>query len=178
MPPVRRRLLHLLTALSLLLCVAVCVLWVRSYRVGDSLDWETRDGRAGVGSLRGRISAGVCHVEQPYRGVIPRGVRFTYEPAAEAADQLVRPQWSMAGVQAARMFVPGVSLFDVRIPHAYVAALLAALPAARLVNRRRRRAGLCQFCGYDLRATPDRCPECGHLAVAPQETVAPRPAAR
>ena len=31
----KRRVLNLLTALSLLLCVAVCVLWVRSYRVAD-----------------------------------------------------------------------------------------------------------------------------------------------
>ena len=37
----------------------------------------------------------------------------------------------------------------------------AAVVAGRVAARRRRRVGRCRRCGYDLRATPGRCPECG-----------------
>ena len=53
------------------------------------------------------------------------------------------------------------------VPHWFALLLTAALPAVRLAGlfraRRHARVGLCPICGYDLRATPDKCPECGEV---------------
>lgn len=60
----------------------------------------------------------------------------------------------------------------VGVPYWLLVVLTAIPPGLWLRSRFLRRypagAGFCAACGYDLRATPDRCPECGTEAPKPR----------
>jgi hypothetical protein len=57
----------------------------------------------------------------------------------------------------------------VRVPYWFFAGVAAVLPLLWVRERRRQQrrfhAGHCPRCGFDLRITPDSCPECGLLIV-------------
>jgi len=69
-------------------------------------------------------------------------------------------------VNPARSIGPAVWVLGDALPQVwlFIAALLIwpIVHVARSVRARRwQRLGRCFACGYDLRATPQRCPECG-----------------
>jgi hypothetical protein len=65
-----------------------------------------------------------------------------------------------------RGYLVGMSLFLI-LP-------LAVISVVRSIRARKRRGriarGLCPSCAYDVRATPDRCPECGKTVGGPIDT--------
>jgi hypothetical protein len=181
----KRRLLNLLSLLSLLLCVAVAGLWVRSYAVVDEVRvgyWNYRPhprypqvavaSSASVRRWRGgsfvRVNPTNCvgAVRGPRRsGPAKDGGHWLHaRHDASAVGSAASPQRRLGFHYGRKSGVLEVTFPDYAALCA--AACLPVLTFARSVRRRRGvRAGLCSSCGYDLRATPDRCPECGAAAA-------------
>ena len=154
-----RRLLNLLTALSLVLCVAVVALWVRSYPPDGG-----RNGQPDSLYLK--------HTEPLYWFVSYPGKLVFCRQEGRNWDIPMKDR-ELLGVSFGGLWgTDGSQLWNVKVPYWMLAtATLVPVPLAlrRILRHRRaaRRAtgNLCPACGYDLRATPGRCPECGAASV-------------
>jgi len=85
------------------------------------------------------------------------------------------PIWSWGAVRASGGLIHASPYhyrsFMIAIAHWMVVIATAVVPVAALIPRLfrpRRRPDICSNCGYDLRASPDRCPECGLRNTKPQ----------
>jgi len=66
----------------------------------------------------------------------------------------------------------GVHELGALVPGWFAVVATSVLPAVWVAKWRRRRRfgpGFCSGCGYDLRATPENCPECGRVVERPGE---------
>jgi len=134
--------------------------------------------RSGI-SVETRVSDSPRTSLQSYNLLEPSpeaSVEVYYGYVAEAAHQpagrflgFESGSWRYAGALNSTSTVALDRGSYVRLPYAALVAVFGLpcflwarkLAKARTNRRRRARFGLCRRCGYDLRATPDRCPECG-----------------
>jgi hypothetical protein len=163
----RRKLFTLAAGASAVLFASVCVLWVRSYSHQDGLAVRV-GGHCVVGaeSDEGGLQFFSITNLPEYPGVTgwqwwdqaARGIRiqsgahggFGAASVTQPWDEWDTPETREVHFRA--VIVP---------PYAFLLAT-AILPMWwSLARRRRKNPGTCSHCGYDLRATPERCPECG-----------------
>lgn len=177
----RRRLFTFCSTLSLLGCILICATWARSHWVQDEIKWGWTGGMVWVWTPKGHLEVGL------YRGDCSREPAdffgFKREPSPvsdpidsfiyleiDPPDKLVERKWGgFAWYSVQRRRTPGEVQAEGVAPFWSIAAATALLPLIWLLRRLRSRGqrarqkslGLCPSCGYDLRATPQRCPECG-----------------
>ena len=165
-----RRLFNIMAAISLVLCLAMTTMWLRSHWCQDHIplfrEWfaQSEDGRLRIGHM------------VPWTVATPRNPATSITTLPPSAD----PRWrqlqaTMAQSTQSRATMSTIMVFD-GFSEYYVTVVLqlGILPFLWLLfwalRRQQRMDGGrgCLQCGYDLRATPDRCPECG--TVPPKHT--------
>jgi hypothetical protein len=169
------------TALSLLLCVATVALWVRSCWITDA--WYSKPSAAHpvqdptgysinfdrqwrVALEDGYLS--VTRTDRPVRANIQPGHHSHETLHMRGSFAIVRyenhaPSFPPARAPGRFGTVFGVWQLEVRL--SLLAGAFAVLPVIAFFRmahvRRAGRTGKCLRCGYDLRASIDRCPACG-----------------
>ncbi|MDB5357412.1 MAG: hypothetical protein JWN24_3865 [Phycisphaerales bacterium] len=175
-----RRLFTLLSALSLLLCVTSAAMWVRSERIADQVLCERLTASSGyfrrysLESVGGRVWVEVLDFQGR---TLPSGWSHMSAPTGTPTWHLIPRrmpgdrfvalgfEWSFADAMAPSAYAPR-RVFMLGVPY-YFVGLPACLPPIGWLRRKVRNRSVtfnvCRHCGYDLRATPERCPECGSV---------------
>ncbi len=162
----RRRLFTILSAVWLVLCVSTCALWVRGYGYHDRVHWVSSTGRRGAESSRGRLLLWRQRADGWTYDAQRPGWSVGHTPSESLGNGPpgLPMKWEFAGVSVRRDYAMETYFLYVGVPYCWVAAVLLipiALVSYRRLHNRVHSTGVCPVCAYDLRATPDRCPECG-----------------
>jgi hypothetical protein len=187
---------NILCALSLLLCVTTVLLWIRSYHVSDhvSLKSISSDGRTKRYCLWESSAGGLSCCIGAFTMLCP----FNHDehedmrpdhPITWRTDAY--PSYPHIPVEGRERLVLGMNWDSENetnpgnyqlwsrtliLPHRWLVLLTALVPVVYSVRRwmgnsgRRQKLGFCKKCGYDLRASKRRCPECGTPFVESPES--------
>src|SRR6266478_5575759 len=171
-----------IAAISALLCLAATGFWAQSFLWSDEIDSMRRGWQSWpqphawyrslwIASDRGELElctylgTEYCSSDTSFTLVNPCAApRFSWRrirPSQVGYANVIYPRFCGFG------FEHDGGLTRIIVPHVTVALpwLLAFFLAFRRMRRATYPAGFCPGCGYDLRASPMRCPECGQSAA-------------
>lgn len=155
----KQRIFTLLSAFSLFFCIAIVACWIDSYITYDEMRIRGSDGRVycidsywGAARLRTYVSSPADR-----NRFIPFHASQVPPELHDRLRATTKGQW--LGFGRDHQFDSPI------VPHWFPALLSAILPAlwmrASVRRRTRKKWGLCIHCGYDIRFSANRCPECG-----------------
>ena len=158
------RLFTVASVLSLLLCIGVVPLWLRSYWRHDYAGVRVRSSLVAVQSNMGHVALVriTAHAGEPRRNwQLVRGsetASFNFIWDTSGGEQFSHGREEFLSPRGRTVLECWTT------PYWLWAVLTFILPAAMVIRRRAHPHDdpqRCRRCGYDLRASADRCPECG-----------------
>ena len=185
--PMRRAAMTLAASGSAMVWLLVLALWVRSFWLADIFRWthiqldEFSVTTVEVISNRGRLvfDQSEDSSEGLVRGELEEvdfGHSFRWMSRSRIVPLYPWHTWEAWRISFASHETHDASGWFISGPHLLVIVFAGVMPVlwfthlARDRHRRRRIAeGRCATCGYDLRASSDRCPECGQVRAAPSD---------
>src|ERR1044071_134887 len=142
--------------------------WISHGRNGYASDTTLIRRFVGIRSSRGHVTIGKGEFSSLLFGSTPVREGFMWRREKLAAQQSNQGVvWEFAGFRYAKMEHPLIKMWSFAIPYwslVGVAGIPVGWEVVRRVRVARRGVGkFCPKCGYDLRATVGRCPECGRV---------------
>jgi predicted RNA-binding Zn-ribbon protein involved in translation (DUF1610 family) len=156
------------TLLCLLLCLASLFYWIRSYRIRDTLNLTPVADQWSLSN-----NSGTFIVSHERSWIDPQDLKKSSKPyfydhsfLGFGGKRTQEPRiWR--GYPSRREIDYTTIATIYFVPLWFCAVIFSILPLVEGYRRTRRilrfRYGRCVHCGYDLRASSEKCPECGHI---------------
>jgi hypothetical protein len=155
----------------LILLAGVTAVWVRSYWVADAWGWSSEKRAYQCGVALGRLRLDRTVLGEEGGSWRPSFAHTRYAAEADPPSHRLKASVRNLGFGFEHKVAGrNYESWLVMVPFWFIWLMLmgGCVMFWRLgkgaLRRERRRAGLCVGCGYDLKGTPARCPECGRAS--------------